>query len=189
MNLFRIASLRIYYEDRNCTYNENCCALVQPLLPCKSNKYYIFCEGVFSLKFPAGNALAPYYHLWPAPLYSIFPHYLIKGTIFAKTLLNLKCVFWFSLQHFSETFLILRRTERDMIINVYWSSCKVPIILVRFKWNLSFLARFSNNTQISNFMIICPVEAELFRANGQTRGWTDRLDEANSRFSEFCERV
>jgi len=29
----------------------------------------------------------------PAPLYNIFPHYLIKGTIFGKTLLNTKCVF------------------------------------------------------------------------------------------------
>ena len=30
-------------------------------------------------------------------------------------LLNKKCVLWFSLQLLSETFLILRRTERDMI--------------------------------------------------------------------------
>ena len=33
-----------------------------------------------------------------------------------------------SLQLLFEIFLILRRTERDMII-MYWSSCKVPIIL------------------------------------------------------------
>jgi len=35
----------------------------------------------------------------------------------------------FSLQRLSETSLILRRTERDMITNVYWSSCEVPVIV------------------------------------------------------------
>jgi len=34
---------------------------------------------------------------------------------------------------FSETLLILRRTERDIIINVHKSSCKAPVILVRFE--------------------------------------------------------
>jgi hypothetical protein len=42
-----------------------------------------------------------------------------------KMLLNTKCAFWFSLQLPSETFLILRRTERDMIKNLYWVSQSV----------------------------------------------------------------
>ena len=49
-----------------------------------------------------------------------------------KTLLNIKCVFRCSLQILSETFLILRRNERDMIKNVNWSSCTVNFILYRF---------------------------------------------------------
>jgi hypothetical protein len=63
---------------------------------------------------------------------TIFLHILINDTIFGKTLLDIKYVFWFSLQVLSETFLILRRIERDIIINVYRCFCIVSVILVRF---------------------------------------------------------
>ena len=39
-----------------------------------------------------------------------------------------------SLQLFSKTFLILKRTELDMIGNVYWSACKVPVIMCIFPY-------------------------------------------------------
>jgi len=35
----------------------------------------------------------------------------------------------FSLQHLSETFLTLGRSERDMIKIVHWFSCKGPFIV------------------------------------------------------------
>jgi len=40
-------------------------------------------------------------------------------------------------------------------------------------------------TQISNFIKIRPVGALLFHADGRT----DRHDEADSRFTQFCERA
>ena len=91
----------------------------------KSNKYYIFWVCVCSLRYPTCNVHMPYCHLWSARLYDNFPHYLIKGALFSKTLLNITCVLRLSLQLLSEPFFILRRTERDIIENVYLSSCKV----------------------------------------------------------------
>jgi len=52
----------------------------------------------------------------------MFPHYLINCMIFEKELkelLNIKCVFRFSLDLLSETLFIIRRPEHDMIKNVY----------------------------------------------------------------------
>jgi len=82
-----------------------------------------------------------YCHLWPLRLYSIFPHYLINGMIFGKKLLNIKFLFWFSVQLLSATILRQRRIRRDVTINVYRFSCKVSGIFVRLSWNLNFLNR------------------------------------------------
>jgi hypothetical protein len=85
---------------------------------------------------------------------------------------------------FSKICLILRGTERHIIRNVHMCSCKV-----RFQWILYVCDRFSKNPQISNFMKIRPVGVELFRAaDRQTDRQTDRHDEANRRFSQFCEK-
>jgi len=43
---------------------------------------------------------------------------------------------------------------------------------------MNFLDRFSKNKQTLNYMKIRPTGAELFHADGQTDGRTDRHDEA-----------
>jgi hypothetical protein len=47
--------------------------------------------------------------------------------------------------------------------------------------------RFSKNPQMSNFMKIRPVGAELFHADWRTDRPTDSHDEGNSRVSQFRE--
>ena len=54
------------------------------------------------------------------------------STIFGEKKLKMKCVFRFSVGLFSDIFFILRRIQRDMINHWYRSSCKVPVIIVRF---------------------------------------------------------
>jgi len=89
----------------------------------------VFC----CLRYLACNAHALCCHLWHVWVYSIFPIYLTNGTIFDIYLSNMKCVFWFSLYLLFETFLILRRTQRDMIINVLrYTHVEQPLILTDF---------------------------------------------------------
>ena len=110
-----------------------------------------------------------------------FHKYLINGTIFEKKIFNIKCVFWCSLRCLFEKFLILRRTERRMIIYVCWYLRKVAVILVRFSEYLNFLDIYSKNTDTSHFMKIRTVGDYLFHA--------DRHGEADIRFSQFYGQV
>jgi len=66
----------------------------------------------------------------------------------------------------SETFLILRKFQRDIVINVYRSACTLLFLIVRFQHNLNFLDRFFKNIQTLNLMKILPVGAEMFHADG-----------------------
>jgi hypothetical protein len=101
-----------------------------PLLQWKSN--YKLRDCVNKLTYLSYGAHAPYCHLWPFRLCSIFPHYLTRGTIFEKNLLNIKCVFRVCLQILSHKFLILRNTECDRTKYVYCPSCTVPVKMADF---------------------------------------------------------
>ena len=64
---------------------------------------------------------------------TIFFHITLLTADFLRNyVLNISCVLC-SIQLLSETFLILRRFERDMVKNVHWSSCKIPFFLSDFK--------------------------------------------------------
>ena len=121
--------------------------------------------------------------LW-YPAYNEFAQYLMCGlsgstTVSAlshkrhdfrkKKVTDHKSVFLYSLKILCVKFLILRSTERDLVKNVHRSSYKVPVILVRFYWNLNFLDNLSKKTRISNFMEIRPVGAELLHADRRTK--------------------
>ena len=140
---------------------------MQPVLLWESNEYYTTCVCICSLRYQVCNAHEPYYHL-ACPALHNFSTLSHKTQNFRKQKLsNTKCVFRTSLQISSETFFILRRNERDMIINVYWCSCKVPLFLSDHS-TTNFLDKFSKNSQILNLMRIRPLRARLLHADGQT---------------------
>jgi hypothetical protein len=85
-----------------------------------------------------------------------------------KVIEHKMCIFYFSLQISSETFLILRIIQRDFSIMYTDLHVKYPLFLSDLKWHLDLPDRFCQNIKISNFMKICPVGAELFHADGQT---------------------
>jgi hypothetical protein len=53
---------------------------------------------------------------------------------------------------------------------------------------LEFSRQIFEKIQISSFISIRPVEAELFHSEGQMDGRTEGHDKANCRLSQFCER-
>jgi len=74
-----------------------------------------------------------YHVICDLPCYTLFLHIVSKTVQFSgKKIIEHEMCVLVSLQRLCGTFLILRRTERDMIRNVYCSSRKAPVIVVRF---------------------------------------------------------
>ena len=116
-------------------------------------------------------------HLWLLSLHHIFRHYLINNSVFVNMLLNIIHVFWFSLQLLFETFLILSRTQWDIVINVTTSSCKE---LSEFNKTWIFSKDFRKKLKHQDSCKSVEWETSWsIRTDGQTR-WS------YSRFSQFC---
>jgi len=85
------------------------------------------------------------------------------------------------LRKLPEVVFILRRNERDMIENVYRSSCTVPVISVRLQWNFNFPERISEKNpqcQISLKSVQWEPSYSM-----RTNRRTERHGVANRRFS------
>ena len=74
-----------------------------------------------------------------APYFSTFFHK--RHNFRGKKLLNIKCVLIFSATFVRN--ISFSKSNADIIVNVLACSRKVPLMLVRFQWNLNFLNRFS----------------------------------------------
>jgi hypothetical protein len=94
-----------------------------------------------NLNYPACNAHVPYCRLWSVPLYNIF-NIISNSMIPGKKVLDIKLCFDFFYSIFSETFLILRRTERDMIKILIVLNVKYTLFLPYCNKNWIFLKYF-----------------------------------------------
>jgi hypothetical protein len=88
---------------------------------------------------------------WAILLSVAYPALQYFSTLFHKELdfrkkknklLGIKFMFRFSLQLLSETFLVLRRMQRDIIINIHRSLRKVPSLLSDFNQTWIFSTDF-----------------------------------------------
>ena len=135
-----------------------------------------------SLSYPACKAHALYYTVICSLSGSTVFFLITNGTIFGEEKYWTQNVFWFSLQLLSETFLILRRIQRDTATKVRRTSRKVPVILVRLQSNFNFLDLFKK-------ILKHPLSWKSFRLEPSWTMQTGRHDEAKCRFSQFCERA
>jgi hypothetical protein len=73
------------------------------------------------------------------------------------------------------------------ILSKLYIGLRVKYVLFLSDFNETLIFdRFSESTQILNFMNIRPVEAELFHSDKRTGG---KRHEVSSRFLQFCERA
>ena len=96
-------------EERQCAFNVTLRRAHATIVAWNNNKCYILWVSVCSFRYPASNAHA---RIFICGLFgpTIFSHIVSqKACLRIKKVLNIKCVFWFSLRHLSEKIFILRR--------------------------------------------------------------------------------
>ena len=116
----------------------------------------------YSLSYPASKShfSAPFYIVICVMLgCTIFFHISHKLHEFKKKVMGYKTFVLIFSEDLSQTFLILTRIRRDIIIKLHTASCEVPVFLVRFlikckkkkkKISTDFRKKFSNNKSHKN---------------------------------------
>jgi hypothetical protein len=145
---------------------------------CREKAVSIMYSGhVCRLSYPACNAHAPYYIVIRGLSASTrFFHISLSTVHFSEKVVGNVC-FDFSRQILSETFLILRRIKREIIINYTGLHVKYALFLSHFNEIWIFWTYFPKNTQMSNFVKSLCSGRRIIPCGGtdrRTGGRTDR---------------
>ena len=163
------ASIRNQYkQDRQCMYNVTL-RRVRATVVAVEKQWVLHHLSVCicSLRYPASNVRGTY-HMWPATLYNIFPHYLINSAIFENSNWTQNVCFDFLYNFCPKHFSFWQETSEVWQTVSVGLHTKWHLFLYDFNETWIFLDRFSKNPQISNFTKIHLVGAELFHADGRT---------------------
>ena len=120
------------------------------------------------------------------PALQYFSYYPINDKTFRRVL-DLKCVFWFFLQLFYDTFLTLQRILQNIIINVHTSIFEVPVIiviLIKPKFSQQVFEKYSDTKFHEN-----PSSGIQVVPWGQIDRQKDTHGEVNSHISQFCKQA
>ena len=150
---------------------------MQCLLQWKSKKHYVYWVCVCNIWYPACGA----HHSIICGLSGCTVHFHIHKTacILEKKGFGHKiCVLFFF-----ATFLILRRTEQDVIKMYIAVHVRNPLILSYIKETWIVLTDFQ---KILKYYIWWGTIWWEPSCSTRTVRWTDRRDKVNSRFSEIC---
>ena len=135
----------------------------------------------FSLRYPACNAHAPYFHLYPAPLYNIFSTLSHKRHDFREKVTEHKM--WVLISYTS----FARKISES---NKNWGKCEQQYTSV-LRLSVGYCCQVLKKPELSRQIFQKKYSNGKFHQNpfrGEAIHAGGRTDKANTRFSQFAER-